>query len=176
MEEQLLLRVPGELGDRIRTMLRGQSTHALSFKFDDERRATLTMDGHGYTAALVDLPCIIETHKTFDNSSFYKSADLSQLLMVQPSSSASISSSTTSSTSSSSSSSSSSGSGSGVGALTTGVHQVDKVWPPPARYPHGVTPYAYNIRPKRFERAEPPSVYHCCVMLCYAAMHECSHM
>lgn len=30
---------------------------------------------------LVDLPCVIESHKTVDNKSFYKTADICQVSM-----------------------------------------------------------------------------------------------
>ena len=38
--------------------------------------------GKVYPAKLVDLPCIIESQKTFDRVAYYKSGDISQMLLV----------------------------------------------------------------------------------------------
>ena len=35
-----------------------------------------------YPGTIVDLPCIIESQKTFDNSAYYKSADICQVMLV----------------------------------------------------------------------------------------------
>eukprot|EP00904_Undaria_pinnatifida_P013816 jgi/Undpi1/9565/HiC_scaffold_27.g12021.m1 len=40
------------------------------------------MDGKTYPARLVDLPCIVETQKTLDRSTFFKSGDVGQMLIV----------------------------------------------------------------------------------------------
>ena len=49
---------------------------------DDGRNASFTFDGVSRRARLVDLPTILETHKTFDNKQLYKIADISQMLIV----------------------------------------------------------------------------------------------
>ncbi|OLL26521.1 Transcription initiation factor TFIID subunit 7 [Neolecta irregularis DAH-3] len=51
-------------------------------KFKDMRRAVVSIRGHVYAAKLVDLPCIIESNKTFDKKNFYKTADISQEQML----------------------------------------------------------------------------------------------
>ena len=109
---------------------------------------------------MVDLPCIIETHKTFDNSSFYKSGDISQILIVKDN--------TTTDTSISSSfdynASVLTNNIRGKSQLSKETKEEAKIsnpvdtWPPALRYPHGITPPAYNIRPNRFERTPPPYV------------------
>lgn len=40
------------------------------------------MDGKTYPARLVDLPCVVETQKTLDRSTFFKSGDVGQMLVV----------------------------------------------------------------------------------------------
>ena len=52
--------------------------------FDKEsgRRAMVSVRGNHYAAFLVDLPCIIENHKSWDKKTFYKVADIHQMLIV----------------------------------------------------------------------------------------------
>lgn len=45
-------------------------------------RFTFTMDGKTFPARLVDLPCVVETQKTLDRSTFFKSGDVGQMLIV----------------------------------------------------------------------------------------------
>lgn len=40
------------------------------------------MDGKKYPARLVDMPCVLETQKTLDKSTFFKSGDIGQMLIV----------------------------------------------------------------------------------------------
>lgn len=35
-------------------------------------------------ASLLDLPCVIESHKTIDDINFYKSQNISQMIYVHP--------------------------------------------------------------------------------------------
>lgn len=48
----------------------------------DIRRAVVTVRGRMYAAALVDLPCIVETMKSWDKKGWWKVADMSQMLLV----------------------------------------------------------------------------------------------
>lgn len=48
------------------------------------RHAAVKLDGQEMPAKLVDLPCIVETLKTFDKKNFYKVADVSQMLLCGP--------------------------------------------------------------------------------------------
>lgn len=48
------------------------------------RLFVLTVMNEKYHSALIDLPCIIETQKTFNNNIYYKSGDISQMLVVYP--------------------------------------------------------------------------------------------
>ena len=92
-EEQYILRLPEPLVERMRFALsstkrrdaagedRKPSTFAVNFH--DPRNATFTVDGAAYPASLMDLPCLVETHKTADKRTFYKSGDLHQVLVVR---------------------------------------------------------------------------------------------
>jgi transcription initiation factor TFIID subunit 7 len=48
----------------------------------DFRRAIVKVQGRGYAAVLVDLPCIVETMKSWDRKGWWKVADLCQMLLV----------------------------------------------------------------------------------------------
>ncbi|EMR11689.1 hypothetical protein PNEG_00125 [Pneumocystis murina B123] len=52
-------------------------------KFKDNRRAIVVVNNHMYSAKMADLPCIIESSKTFDRKTIYKVADICQILLVE---------------------------------------------------------------------------------------------
>eukprot|EP00124_Ichthyophonus_hoferi_P004514 Ihof_evm3s508 gene=Ihof_evmTU3s508 len=83
MEEQFVLRFPDDHAVKLRELLRRHSLKdLLKFKWDDDMRhcqiqfGSVTMIG-----TLKDLPAVIECQKTLDNLNFYKSADISQMLV-----------------------------------------------------------------------------------------------
>lgn len=84
-EEQLILRVPSHIADQISN---GKlSTDQLEFKFHDERHGTMKVNNQGtyetFNTILVDLPCIIETHKACkERKTWYKVADVCQMLIA----------------------------------------------------------------------------------------------
>lgn len=92
-EEQYILRLPEPLVERMRFALSStkrrdaagedKKPSTFSVDFQDERNATFTIDGTPYPASLMDLPCLVETHKTADKRTFYKSGDLHQVLVVR---------------------------------------------------------------------------------------------
>uniref|UniRef100_A0A4W3GL63 TATA-box binding protein associated factor 7 n=1 Tax=Callorhinchus milii TaxID=7868 RepID=A0A4W3GL63_CALMI len=47
----------------------------------DGRHGIVRVDKQPLAARLVDLPCILESHKTIDKKTFYKTADLCQMLV-----------------------------------------------------------------------------------------------
>ncbi|RKF65942.1 Transcription initiation factor TFIID subunit 7 [Golovinomyces cichoracearum] len=54
----------------------------LKFLDPDGRRAIFIIRGCMYAATLVDLPCILEAMKSWDKRGWWKSADISQMLLV----------------------------------------------------------------------------------------------
>ncbi|GJU78813.1 ribose-phosphate pyrophosphokinase 1-like protein [Tanacetum coccineum] len=54
----------------------------LSFS-DNGRRGTFTIGDDQFPASLFDLPCIVESHKTYDDSVLIKTADVGQMIMVK---------------------------------------------------------------------------------------------
>ncbi|GAO51740.1 hypothetical protein G7K_5833-t1 [Saitoella complicata NRRL Y-17804] len=86
IEEQFILRMrPGEDCDYLRKAIEekliGNGAH-FWIKFKDPKNAVVSIRGHLYSAKLVDLPTIIESHKTLDKKSLYKTADICQMLIV----------------------------------------------------------------------------------------------
>nr|GEW59870.1 transcription initiation factor TFIID subunit 7-like [Tanacetum cinerariifolium] len=47
------------------------------------RRGTFTIGEDQFPASLFDLPCIVESHKTYDDSALIKTADVGQMIMVR---------------------------------------------------------------------------------------------
>jgi TATA-binding protein-associated factor Taf7 len=45
----------------------------------DQRNAKFRVGRKKYDAYVVDLPCIVESHKTLDKTTYYKSADIGQV-------------------------------------------------------------------------------------------------
>eukprot|EP00123_Amoebidium_parasiticum_P016412 comp23417_c0_seq1/m.38928 comp23417_c0_seq1/g.38928 ORF comp23417_c0_seq1/g.38928 comp23417_c0_seq1/m.38928 type:complete len:371 (-) comp23417_c0_seq1:483-1595(-) len=83
MEEQFILRLPEEQAQKLRELLRRHALKdLLKFKWqEDMRHCTVQFGDSVLQGRLVDLPCIIESQKTLDNMNFYKSADVSQMLV-----------------------------------------------------------------------------------------------
>lgn len=56
-------------------------------KLANSRVGQLSINGpegvEKYKVVLCDLPCVVETHRTVDNRTYYKSGDVGQLLLVQ---------------------------------------------------------------------------------------------
>lgn len=83
LERQFILRVPQVYASALHHAIQnGSLKDRLSIEFQaDYRHATVRFDGAALSAKLVDLPCVIESHKTVDNKSFYKTADICQMLV-----------------------------------------------------------------------------------------------
>lgn len=81
-EEHFILRMPkGQAAEKLRDMVerRDVKPDEVWFKFKDSRRAVVNVCETTYGAKLVDLPCIIESQKTFDNKHIFKTADICQV-------------------------------------------------------------------------------------------------
>lgn len=84
-EEQLIFRMPvGPECDKLRDSIqKRQLGDDVWFKFKDSRRAVVHVGDSLFSAKLVDLPTITESHKTLDNRQFFKVADIAQMLVVE---------------------------------------------------------------------------------------------
>ena len=85
-EHQFLMRLPPEKAKEVRESIRANAykKKPLSIVFaDDCRRASIRHGDDVLHGKMFDLPCIIESQKTVDRKTFYKSADVSQLLVCK---------------------------------------------------------------------------------------------
>lgn len=85
VEDQLILRLPpSPATEEFRNLVKKRQVPAGFYvNFSDSRKATVSL-GLGEEPSvlkgkLVDLPCILESQKTFDNKQFYKIGDISQV-------------------------------------------------------------------------------------------------
>ncbi|KAK1073305.1 hypothetical protein LTR74_002014 [Friedmanniomyces endolithicus] len=92
IQQGLILRMqPGEDADLLRTAIaegrvglkeQGGVDVSIRFVTADLRRALINVKGRMYAAALVDLPCIVESMKSWDKKGWWKVADVCQMLLV----------------------------------------------------------------------------------------------
>ncbi|XP_021106146.1 transcription initiation factor TFIID subunit 7-like isoform X2 [Heterocephalus glaber] len=85
LESQFILRLPPEHASTVRNIIHSGSVNMNDkIKIDlssDRRHAVIKVEDVSLSAKLVDLPCVIESLKTFDKKKFYKTADISQMLV-----------------------------------------------------------------------------------------------
>ncbi|KAL8909360.1 MAG: hypothetical protein Q9171_005080 [Xanthocarpia ochracea] len=92
LEEEFILRMePGEDCDYLRWAIaerkwgpanEGGVDVRMQFLVQDGRRALISIRKNLYAACLVDLPCVIEGMKSWDKKSWFKTADICQMLLV----------------------------------------------------------------------------------------------
>lgn len=86
LESQFVLRLPPVQAEVLRQAIRtGEPlSKRLSVKFDNDiRHGQVKLDNWTMPARLYDLPTIIESYKTLDRKNFYKTADISQILICK---------------------------------------------------------------------------------------------
>uniref|UniRef100_A0A8C5PQI9 TATA-box binding protein associated factor 7 n=1 Tax=Leptobrachium leishanense TaxID=445787 RepID=A0A8C5PQI9_9ANUR len=85
LESQFILRLPQEYASTIRRMVQSGNVNAkdrLSIELHaDGRHGIVRVDRVPLAAKLVDIPCVTECLKTIDKKTFYKTADLCQILV-----------------------------------------------------------------------------------------------
>ncbi|EGG13475.1 transcription initiation factor TFIID subunit [Cavenderia fasciculata] len=82
-EDQLILRLPPQLADRVRKMIKQKHIDTpIDLSFKDGRQVQFKFGQEEYNAALLDLPCVLESHKTLDKSSYFKTGDVGQIIQV----------------------------------------------------------------------------------------------
>lgn len=88
IEEHFVLRVKDtELAKQIRDVLQGHSildeNESMKFHFEeDEKYGKLLFKGKEYPLSVLNLPCVTETYKTFDDINYVKVTDVGQVLVV----------------------------------------------------------------------------------------------
>ena len=87
-EEHFLLRLPDDVADEVREAIRGGGEIDLGLLMGEEpgdssaRQGTFHVNGRKLPAALCSLPTVVETYKSLDGATFYKSGYVRQTLMV----------------------------------------------------------------------------------------------
>ncbi|XP_020241962.1 transcription initiation factor TFIID subunit 7 isoform X2 [Asparagus officinalis] len=89
MEEQFILRVPPSVSERIERLFNENASSSsedasldLSFE-EDGRTGTFLIGNERFPAALLDLPCVVESYKTYDDNVLIKTADVGQMIMIR---------------------------------------------------------------------------------------------
>ncbi|KAJ9593962.1 hypothetical protein L9F63_014603, partial [Diploptera punctata] len=135
LESQFILRLPPEPAKVLREALRSGSVHLkdrLMIKLENDMRyGEVRVDHWLMHAKVVDLPTIVESLKTIDNKSFYKTADICQLLICKEEDDQTTTDEE-----------------SPVKTKKKDPNKVDKKF----LWPHGVTPPLKNVRRRRFRK------------------------
>uniref|UniRef100_A0A0D6R8B0 TAFII55 protein conserved region domain-containing protein n=1 Tax=Araucaria cunninghamii TaxID=56994 RepID=A0A0D6R8B0_ARACU len=88
MEEQFILRVPLSVAERINRVLSENAyspdDNSIEVSFsDDGRNGTFVIGNDRFPASLLDLPGIVESHKSYDDSALIKTGDIGQMIVVR---------------------------------------------------------------------------------------------
>ncbi|KAK8615259.1 hypothetical protein V6N13_069036 [Hibiscus sabdariffa] len=94
MDEQFVLRVPPSVAERINLHLSENASSSedksLDLEFsEDGRTGTFVLGNERFPASLLDLPCVVESYKTYDDNALIKTSDISQMILVRESGEAS---------------------------------------------------------------------------------------
>lgn len=78
------MRVPPSVAERIDRLLNESTSESLDLSFsEDGRNGTFVIGEDHFPASLLDLPCIVESYKTYDDTVLIKTADVGQMIMVR---------------------------------------------------------------------------------------------
>ena len=94
LENQFILRLPEEPAGALREAIKEGASNLkerLFIQLEPDkgannqylRKGHVQFDKYNFTSRLLDLPTIMESHKTIDNKFFYKTADICQLLVCK---------------------------------------------------------------------------------------------
>lgn len=138
MENQFILRLPPTSTECVESLRQTLRTGVMNLKDrlsiaidENMRKGFVKFDNFNFTAKVLDLPCILESHKTIDNKSFYKTADICQIMVCKEGEEHSSSDEETP-----------------VKPKKKDPHKVDKKF----LYPFGITPPMKNVRKRRFRK------------------------
>lgn len=132
IENQFILRLPSGPAAALKSVVASGVLNLkdrLSIQIEqDMKHGTVRFDNWILPSKIVDLPCIIESHKTLDKKNFYKTADICQIMICTEESE----------------------------DLNKDALKIDdkKIDGKDKRfiYPHGITPPLKNVRKKRFRK------------------------
>ncbi|KAJ0180485.1 hypothetical protein K1T71_003889 [Dendrolimus kikuchii] len=134
LESQFIMRLPEEPAKTLREILKtGENLkNRLTIQIDnDMRHGEVRLDHWLMHGKIVDLPTIIESLKTIDNKSFYKTADICQMMICKDEPDPA-----------------STEEESPAKNKKKDLYKVDKKF----LWPHGITPPTKNVRKRRFRK------------------------
>ncbi|XP_037945870.1 transcription initiation factor TFIID subunit 7 [Teleopsis dalmanni] len=133
LENQFILRLPEEPAKAlIEALQNGNLKDRMTIKMDNDLRyGEVTFDQWHLHSKVVDLPTVLECLKTIDNKSFYKTADICQMMICKEEPDALDSEKESPNK-----------------AKKKDPNKVDKKY----LWPHGITPPCKNIRKRRFRK------------------------
>lgn len=88
MEEHFILRVPPSVAERLDRVLSenplSPDDNSIDLSFlEDGRTGAFKIGNDEFPAALLDMPCVLESYKTYDDNVLIKTADIGQIIMVR---------------------------------------------------------------------------------------------
>ena len=83
-EEHLILRLPEEWTMKLNQNTKVEFSSLDVMNEEPGRVFQVRLGPHESLAYLLDLPTIVETHKTLDNINFFKNSDICQMVYVIP--------------------------------------------------------------------------------------------
>uniref|UniRef100_A0A1B6BZ07 TAFII55 protein conserved region domain-containing protein n=1 Tax=Clastoptera arizonana TaxID=38151 RepID=A0A1B6BZ07_9HEMI len=135
LESQFILRLPLEAAKALREALRSGVTSLkdrLTIKLENDiRYGEVKVDNWIFHAKVLDLPTIIESLKTIDNKSFYKTSDICQIVICKEEDDLTTTDDE-----------------SPLKQKKKDPNKVDKKF----LWPHGITPPMKNVRKRRFRK------------------------
>jgi len=162
LETAVLLRVPPPVAEQLHKQLQAKesSAAAAGASGKEERGPSVKLHFHGgasgavslqagsaqLSGQLVNLPSVIEVHKTFHSDMYYKVTDIGQMIVVQAAAAAAPAAPSLNANPARPK----------VGAAGDAAAAAQPL--PPVDYPHGLTPPTREIRTKRYERNTKPPV------------------
>ncbi|XP_077973012.1 transcription initiation factor TFIID subunit 7-like [Styela clava] len=131
LENYFLMRLPPDAATKLNeVMLAGNLKDRLTLNMhDDLRHGAVKFDGECYSGKVWDLPCVIECQKTVDMKTFYKTNNLSHMLVCTPDTDLSEHNSNVQ-----------------QNLKSNHLRERKFLWP------HGITPPLKNVRKRRFRK------------------------
>ncbi|EAY02933.1 hypothetical protein TVAG_040830 [Trichomonas vaginalis G3] len=89
LEEQIIVRFPADIAQDLIAKMEPEANFTdFEIVFNDKNHATVKIGQEVLSGILVNLPTIVESHRTVDGSHLFKSADIGEILIIYRSTSA----------------------------------------------------------------------------------------
>lgn len=81
-EQPILLRLPEDEASVLRQQIREGNVSLKINIPQGDIKGTCLFNGKEYCATIVRLPCVVETHKSYDDVAMYKTGDIGQAIII----------------------------------------------------------------------------------------------